>query len=95
MERRLHVLLPALADISLFPASHLDPGYAHFLHTGWMKWKPPLGVRRIVGRRNAREQTRVQGAVVLREPGSPLPHESDDESGLRESQHPAPSHTAV
>lgn len=62
---------------------------------GWMKWKLPLGVRRFVGRRNAREQTRVQGAVVLREPGSPLPHESDDESGLRESQHPAPSHTAV
>lgn len=35
LERRLQVPLPAIAGIGPFPASHLDSGYAHFLHT-WM-----------------------------------------------------------
>lgn len=48
-----------------------------------------------MGGRNAKEWTCVQGAVVPEEPGSPPPRESEDESGLRESQQPAPSRTAV
>lgn len=48
-----------------------------------------------MGGRNAKEWTCVQGAVVPKEPGSPPPRESEDESGLRESQQPAPSRTAV
>lgn len=48
-----------------------------------------------VGREEYKGTECVQVAVVLREPGSPLPHASGEEFGLREGQHPAPSHTAI
>lgn len=34
------------------------------------------------------------GCRGSREPGSPVPHGSGEGSGLKEGQHPAPSHTA-
>lgn len=48
-----------------------------------------------MGREECKGTECVQVAVVLREPGSPLPHGSGEEFGLREGHHPAPSHTAI
>lgn len=47
-----------------------------------------------MGREGRKGTECVQVAGVLREPGSPVPNGSGEGFGLKEGQHPAPSHTA-
>lgn len=50
MEMEFHVLLPATATASLFPASEPYSGDVHFLHTWMDKMKSPQGKDHSVGK---------------------------------------------